>query len=749
MALLDIRTLLLVITVALLVRAAVLAYVWKVARRYRPLAHWSIGSLLVAIGVLLTGLRGFVPDVYSILVAQSLLMAGWLAIDGGIVVAAEQEPPWWIGACAIVVGLVATGWFAFVVPDYRGRTLAVTVPVMLFDLLALRACLRFKGGSRRTTLRVLAVALAILVASNAWKLAGAFQLETTALLDAGAPLVQSLLVALAYCIFVTVLFVLLAAQRLQEDLDRTIGEQKQAERDLQDAKSSLEATINALPDLLFKLDHEGRIEEFHSSAVELLYVAPAEFLGKKVVDVLPDHASRVIMAGLAEAAERGSSRGGTYDLPVGGEIKWYEISVAASMRQRTPFVVLVRDITARKQAEEALRTASNRFRAIFEKSPLGVALVDSLTGKIYEVNGRFAEVAGRSRDEMATLDWLQIIHPDDVRQDLDNMNRMNAGKTSGFQMNERHVRPDGTTIWVSMTAVPVLSLPVEGERHLRLIEDITERILAAEELEEHRSHLEALVRARTAELEMAKDAAEAANRAKSAFLANMSHEIRTPMNGILGMAYLMQRDDVTPLQAERLEKISSAGKQLLTIINDVLDLAKIESGYTGLDVRDFPLARLVQNITDIIGDSAAAKGLAFDTDMTGVPALLRGDPMRLQQALLNYVANAVKFTARGSVSFRGRLLEETGTDCLVRFEVVDTGIGIAPEVIGKLFAPFQQADESSTRRYGGTGLGLVITKRIADLMRGKVGVESTPGQGSRFWMTVRLGKGRDAASSAP
>jgi CheY-like chemotaxis protein len=228
----------------------------------------------------------------------------------------------------------------------------------------------------------------------------------------------------------------------------------------------------------------------------------------------------------------------------------------------------------------------------------------------------------------------------------------------------------------------------------------------------------------------------------------MSHEIRTPMNGILGMAYLVQRDGVTPRQAERLDKIGSAGQHLLAIINDILDLAKIESGSVELKERDFALAELLHNITDIIGDSAKAKGLVLHTDMQGVPSALRGDVPRLQQALLNYVGNAIKFTTRGSITLRGHLLDETDADYLVRFDVSDTGIGIPAEVIGKLFTPFQQEDESSTRIYGGTGLGLVIAKRIAGLMGGEVGVDSTPGQGTTFWLTARLGKGGPAATLA-
>ena len=252
--------------------------------------------------------------------------------------------------------------------------------------------------------------------------------------------------------------------------------------------------------------------------------------------------------------------------------------------------------------------------------------------------------------------------------------------------------------------------------------------------------LEDVVLERTQALVEARDAAQAANVAKSAFLANMSHEIRTPMNGILGMAHLLRRGGVTPKQAERLDTIDTSAQHLLAVLNDILDISKVEAGKLVLEEAPVAVDSLMANVSSILGERARAKNIRLLIEIDRLPPNLAGDPTRLQQALLNYATNAIKFTTTGSVTLRAIKLHETNESALLRFEVEDTGIGIAAEAISRLFSAFEQADNSTTRKYGGTGLGLVITRRLAELMGGEAGVESTPGVGSTFWFTARLQK---------
>jgi len=263
-------------------------------------------------------------------------------------------------------------------------------------------------------------------------------------------------------------------------------------------------------------------------------------------------------------------------------------------------------------------------------------------------------------------------------------------------------RRDGSSIWCRLHGKPIdRASPTQGGT-IWIIEDITD------------------AKRNEMALQAAQRDAEAASRAKSAFLANMSHEIRTPMNGILGMNDMLLTTPLDARQRRYAETIRQSGRALLAIINDVLDLAKIESGKLQIEQTDFSLQTLVDRVCAMLGDRARQKGLELIVDTDHVPDMLLGDPTRVSQALVNLMGNAVKFTEQGSVVMRARVVQDDAEGLLVRFEVRDTGIGIAADKLGALFTAFEQADSSTTRRFGGTGLGLAITRRLAQMMGGNV-----------------------------
>jgi PAS domain S-box-containing protein len=417
---------------------------------------------------------------------------------------------------------------------------------------------------------------------------------------------------------------------------------------------------------------------------------------------------------------------------------------------RTLLVLIDQSVeVARKEAEFAARQSSRLLQEAVNGLPEGFTIFDA-DDRLVVCNEAYLSFYSTSRDLIVPgASFEEIIRKGAERGQY----REAEGRIDEWvsERVQKHHEADGSQLeqllddgrWLLIIEYRTPSGFIVGNRI-----DITARKAVEAELERHRHHLEEIVTARTAELIDARDAAESANRAKSAFLANMSHEIRTPMNGILGMTHLLQRGDVSPLQAGRLSQIQASADHLLGIINDVLDISKIEAGKIVLEDVPVSITDLLGNVCSILAVPAKEKGIClFAEAVQSLPDLF-GDPTRLQQALLNYATNAVKFTETGAVTLR-IVTQRAATDsALIRFEVHDTGIGIEPPILPRLFSVFEQADNSMTRRYGGTGLGLAITRRLAELMGGQVGVESTPGVGSTFWFTATL-KRRSTASLQP
>ncbi len=388
----------------------------------------------------------------------------------------------------------------------------------------------------------------------------------------------------------------------------------------------------------------------------------------------------------------------------------------AERRDQLESMVAARTVELRNANQQLLDT-----QVAMEAIGIGIHLTDFETARFLYASRYAAGILGYTPEEMLQFRVMDIdpsFPEPDYREIVERIRR--EGRLQ-FETTQR--TKDGRDVPVEMFVY--YKEPEAADAPARLISFVTD-----------------ITRRREAEraLTLAKQAAEDASRTKSAFLANMSHEIRTPMNGILGMANLLRRDGVTTEQAERLDKIDGAAKHLLSIINDILDISKIEAGKLVLEEAPVVIGSVLHNVRSILADGAGAKGLRLLIESATLPNNLYGDAVRLQQALLNYASNAVKFTERGSVTLRSVKVDETADSVLVRFEVRDTGIGIPADALPRLFTAFEQADSSMTRKYGGTGLGLAITRHLAELMGGDVGIESTPGAGSIFWFTAQLAK---------
>ena len=409
------------------------------------------------------------------------------------------------------------------------------------------------------------------------------------------------------------------------------------------------------------------------------------------------------------------------------------------------------DTTQQRIADRALENSEQQLRFVLEGSELGFWDWDIAAGTVSR-NERWATMLGYSHAEIlqTAQQWTDFIYPDDRARAWDSINAVLEGRSSMHRLEYRMLRKDGSVVWI-LDQARVMQRDATG-KPLRMCgthTDISEIKATQEELTQHRRNLERLVAERTQELKLAKEAAETANITKSAFLANMSHEIRTPLHAITGMAHLLRRSGLTAKQADKLDKIEAAGKHLLDIINAVLDLSKIEAGKFTLEVAPVHIGSLLDNVASMLAQTAQAKGIAIHTESPIIVQPLLGDPTRLQQALLNYAANALKFTEHGHIVLRVKEEAQSTEQVTLRFEVEDSGIGIAPSVIPKLFGTFEQADNSITRKYGGTGLGLAITKKIAEMMGGSAGVSSVEGQGSTFWFTVVLNKAELAVDAFP
>lgn len=382
----------------------------------------------------------------------------------------------------------------------------------------------------------------------------------------------------------------------------------------------------------------------------------------------------------------------------------------------------LRDAETRREAKRA----EARYRTLFDRVPVGITSTTP-EGMILDANPAFAEMLGfRDAEDLKRAKITEFwVNPEERAQMITRLAR--DGIIQYFELQLR--RKDGAVIWCAVSVRAVYNATGEMESYEGVTADITDRKRAEEEI----------TRARDLALEAA--------RLRSEFIHNVSHEIRTPLNGIIGTAeILLLEDDLTPKQRHGIEIIQSSSELLLTIVNDILDFAKLSAGKVVLEKLDFSLVEVMESVIDSFAETARAKkiDLTFSMD-ANLPDSVRGDPNRLRQILNNLISNAIKFIMVGRVLVRATKAEESDDQMLVRFEVIDTGIGIPTELQDRLFQPFAQAEGSTSRYYGGTGLGLVISAQLTKQMGGEIGFESTPGKGSNFHFAVRLEKAEKTA----
>jgi PAS domain S-box-containing protein len=517
-----------------------------------------------------------------------------------------------------------------------------------------------------------------------------------------------------------------------------ITERKRTEEALRESEKRHRVLAHALQsagDCISITNTEDRFLYVNDAFLRTYGYREDELVGRHVAILRSARTASAIQDEILPATMAGHWRGELWNRSKDG--REFPISLSTSAvcdedGRRIALIGIARDITERKQVEQALQRSEEKFHQLAEnmREMFWIAAAD--TGELLYISPAYERIWGRSR-ESAFRDpksWLQAVHPDDLEQAC---RLLAAGKEGKPVEAEYRIRtPGGREKWIRDQALPIRDQAGQLIRMAGIAEDITER------------------KRYEAELIQAREAADAANRAKSTFVANMSHEIRTPMNGVIGMIQLLLETDLTAEQRRYAQVARNSGCSLLTLINDILDFSRIEARKVVLENLGFKLRDTVEDVVQLLKVQARAKGLDLHSRVSPeIPALLRGDAHRLRQVLTNLAGNAIKFTERGNVTVEASLESQEGGKATVRFTVTDTGIGIRQDQAGKLFSRFTQADASTTRKYGGAGLGLAICRQLVELMGGTIGVDSREGHGSTFWFTTVFELGHELPASQP
>ncbi len=519
-----------------------------------------------------------------------------------------------------------------------------------------------------------------------------------------------------------------------------VDDYKRAEENALLAKNRISKILESITDASFALDHEWRFTYVNPQWEQLFKKFPGEVLGVPIWSVFPHLAGGVVEEHYKSVFERRIHA--SFEMQCVDCGKWLEIRAyptdeglavymheiedrkaieAERLRSQLELERRVADRTADlAHANALLRQGEERFRGAFDASAIGMALV-SPEGRFLQVNRSLRGIVGYSEDEFLEKTFQDITHPDDLDADLEQVKRILNGEIHTYQMEKRFFHKDGRIVWILLSVSLVRDADGRPLHLVAQIQDVTER------------------KRFESDLRLARDEAMDAARAKSDFLANMSHEIRTPMNGVIGMTELLLDTPLNPEQHAYMQTIRTSGEALLTVINDILDLSKIEAGKMTIATSVFQLESVMSEVADLIAPRAHQKGLKLTCRVDpNVPRELEGDPVRIRQVLTNLVGNAVKFTEIGEVTIEAQCIECDDGWAKVRTLVRDTGVGIPQDRQEDVFESFTQIESGSSRKHCGTGLGLAICRRLVGLMGGEIGVESEPDVGSSFWFDLEF-----------
>ncbi len=507
---------------------------------------------------------------------------------------------------------------------------------------------------------------------------------------------------------------------------RDISPRIRAEQELRESDERFRIMADGCPALMWVTDASGGNQFINRAFREFAGTTYEETEGQKWQLLLhPDDAPGYIAAFQRACCEQAPFQCEVRMRKANGEWRWLASHAAPRFSPDGEFlgyVGLSPDITERKQAEAARQASEEKFRQLAENVREVFWMLSPATGEMIYVSPAYEQVWGRSCASLYAnpLDWAEAIHPSDQERAHQAFARQMNGEACDSEYRIR--TPGGQEKWIRDRAFPIRDQNGQLIRVAGIAEETTER----------KRYEQELIQARVL--------ADGANQAKSRFLANMSHEIRTPMNGVMGMMQLLMDTDLSAEQRRYAEVAVSSARSLLSLIDDILDLSKIEARRVVLEKRNFQIRPTVSEVVELARVAAAAKGLRLvSTISPEIPRVVCGDSHRLRQVLNNLCGNAIKFTERGEVRVETTLVEQSGGKATLRFAVSDTGIGIPADRAANLFAPFVQADTSTTRKYGGTGLGLAISRQLVEMMGGSIHLESNQGEGSTFWFTATVG----------